>query len=302
MGSIVKQPGSLYFIKEEDLLSKAISSYVKIGLVRDDKETEKRIAEHQTGNPRKIYNHKTLYSPFVEHLETQMHYRFAEKWITGEWFNFTDTELKNAIKEAQKIIKEQENFAAAIEEAALLKDKGSNGEKRDPSKEELKLWKQFITLKEKNDVLAAKKTIVAHKIRSRMGNALHFDGIAEHILKKDSTGFSESSFKKEHPEIHAQFVVEREAKTSGTFSIKGKNTLKNTQAELYEQKKSLEKISYLSKDIDCKKSVKRNKEDEALHFEYIKLQKELYILEWECQKLEAKIKVALGTHSEIQGI
>ena len=61
--------------------------------------------------------------------------------------------------------------------------------------DKLKLWKQFISLKEKNDVLAAKKTIVAHKIRSRMGNALHFDGIAEHILKKDSTGFSESRFR-----------------------------------------------------------------------------------------------------------
>ena len=75
---------------------------MKIGLVRDNKPTEERIAEHQTGNPRQILDYETLESPFVEYLETQLHY-FASRWISGEWF-LLDQEGLRSVSEAESLI------------------------------------------------------------------------------------------------------------------------------------------------------------------------------------------------------
>ena len=108
MAKIKLTKGQLYFLREKDYLTGEISRYVKIGLVRNQKETEERISEHQTGNPREIYNYCSIESPFVEHLETLIHYRLAEKWIIGEWLDLNENEIEQAIKECKEIIKEDE--------------------------------------------------------------------------------------------------------------------------------------------------------------------------------------------------
>ena len=95
--AISLKSGSIYFLRERDYLSGETSPCVKIGLVRGNKPTEDRIAEHQTGNPRQILDYKTLESPFVEYLETQLHYRCAHRWISGEWFLLDQEELRSAI-------------------------------------------------------------------------------------------------------------------------------------------------------------------------------------------------------------
>ena len=48
--------GEIYFIGEVDLKSKSHSNYYKIGIVResDERTTVNRLAEHQTGNPRRL--------------------------------------------------------------------------------------------------------------------------------------------------------------------------------------------------------------------------------------------------------
>lgn len=51
MAKIKLTKGQLYFLREKDYLTGEISRYVKIGLVRNQKETEERISEHQTGKP-----------------------------------------------------------------------------------------------------------------------------------------------------------------------------------------------------------------------------------------------------------
>ncbi len=52
----VNDPGEVYFVSETDRLTKEVSSYVKIGLVRerDGRSSAERLDEHQTGNPRKL--------------------------------------------------------------------------------------------------------------------------------------------------------------------------------------------------------------------------------------------------------
>ena len=69
MAKIKNTRGNLYFLKEKDYITIKVSPYVKIGLVRNEKETAKRSLEHQTGNARYIYDYQSLAARVVEDLE-----------------------------------------------------------------------------------------------------------------------------------------------------------------------------------------------------------------------------------------
>jgi len=114
---MIKVPGSIYFLRERDFLTGEVSPYVKIGLVRKDKPTEKRILEHQTGNPREIYDYQTIEATFVEDLETRLHYIFGAHWVTGEWFLLDELQLLEVIDVAQVYALEQQQLAAVLDQA-----------------------------------------------------------------------------------------------------------------------------------------------------------------------------------------
>ncbi|MFM7681291.1 MAG: GIY-YIG nuclease family protein [Bacteroidota bacterium] len=89
--------------------------------VNKDRTNEARTKEHQTGNPRGIYPVDEIISvPFVERLETHIHYEFNERWISGEWFLLTDTEL-NTVVDRAKVLQAQQFLDKPIIENALLK-------------------------------------------------------------------------------------------------------------------------------------------------------------------------------------
>ena len=83
-------PGTLYIDRDQDVLSGEWGQYVKIGIVRNDKEASIRNKEHQTGNPRRIHVIFSAESPMVEHLETYLHHIFASRRVLGEWFLLDD--------------------------------------------------------------------------------------------------------------------------------------------------------------------------------------------------------------------
>ena len=102
---MILTPGQLYFINEQDTQTGVRSNYYKIGIVRDadDRDSENRLLEHQTGNPRKLCIVETLSMPAVEAVETNLHYLFASKRVMGEWMCFNDDELKQAIAKAKEL-------------------------------------------------------------------------------------------------------------------------------------------------------------------------------------------------------
>ena len=69
MAKINTTSGKLYILRERDYLTQELHPYVKIGIVRGEKETSIRIGEHQTGNPREIIEVQSLDAPLVEPLE-----------------------------------------------------------------------------------------------------------------------------------------------------------------------------------------------------------------------------------------
>ena len=99
--------GEIYFIGEFDLKSGQRTEYVKIGIVRhgakEERTSEDRLLEHQTGNPRRLEIIHTVTTDAVEAIETNLHYRFARHRVYGEWMRLDSKLLEEAKAEAESL-------------------------------------------------------------------------------------------------------------------------------------------------------------------------------------------------------
>ena len=299
MASIKDTPGKLYFIKEQDLLTGEISPYVKIGLVRNEKDTAKRILEHQTGNPRRIYDHKTLESPFVEHLETLIHYVYAEQWITGEWFHMNNEQLEDAISRAEKFIEEQQAYAERIRRAYALKAELDDTRSREPSKEELKLHAKFISAKLELDRWTAKAEILAYRLKKSCGERMGIEGVCSYTYVNPTKAFDDKGFAEKYPDLYADFQKE-ETKFSQKFNVAGKLSLKKEDPELFDQRSELSKAEYPEPISGEKLAI--TDEIGQIHADFIHTQSKVRILGWEKDKLEIELKCAIDKAQEITGV
>ena len=274
MAKIKLTEGQLYFLREKDYLTGDISRYVKIGLVRNQKDTEERISEHQTGNPREIYNYRSIDSPFVEYLETLIHYRFAEKWITGEWLDLDEKEIEIAIKECKKIVQEQKAIKEELEESYSLGDIESSGDVKKSTTIAQVIWEQLISVKLAIDQLNARKIIINHRLKIIMGESDGIDGVVNLVFKDGQTRFKEKEFAEANHELYKKYITKETIKRSGTFTLKDKKTLKKEFPELAQEKKDLKKIEVTASNINRNQKAERNNEVEKLHAEYINLRLE----------------------------
>jgi T5orf172 domain len=135
--AINQTPGEIYFIRERDLLSHKVTDYVKVGLVRekDDRDSNERLLEHQTGNPRELFIEEQIKTPAVSAIEGVLHGRYAANRVSGEWFEFTEKLLRQCIAEARDLAEEAKANISIIAEAARLKDVASTGDAIAPSPE-----------------------------------------------------------------------------------------------------------------------------------------------------------------------
>lgn len=154
-------PGTLYIDRDQDLRTGKWGAYVKIGIVRNEKDASTRNKEHQTGNPRKIHILHELAAPMVENLETRLHHYFAEHWVFGEWFLMDDAFVTtHVLPKAAEIIAGQKIYQPAFEAKKSLKNTLSDGSTRQPTPEELALGVSYALVKERVDRAKAKKEIL----------------------------------------------------------------------------------------------------------------------------------------------
>lgn len=293
MGKITLTPGQLYLLREQDYLTGEISRYVKIGIVRNEKETEDRIKEHQTGNPRKIVDFRSLQSPFVEHLETLLHYRFAEQWITGEWFDLNDTGLKNVLHEAEKIISEQKQIDAILKKSYELEKIVSSTPLRSPLTHESDLAEKLKNKYLEISVAELKLDIKTHYLKNYLGNATGIEGILAVQLKQSSPTFNTKEFQVKYPHLHARYLCKQSDTVSGSFTLKGKKNIKKEFPDLVSEKDLLPELKI---DINAveNKILSRTSEIEKIHHDYILLKKELMDMDWDYTRMEAELKVCVG--------
>jgi hypothetical protein len=128
--------GEVYFICERDRLDGTRTGCVKIGIVEDaNQSSQKRLKQHQTGNPRDLELHHVTQTPAPHRVETFLHKRFGPNRARSEWFRLSDAELDLAVQAAEEMAKEAFQYISVITESKNLQRVVSSPEKVKPTVE-----------------------------------------------------------------------------------------------------------------------------------------------------------------------
>ena len=296
---MILTPGQLYFINEQDTQTGVRSNYYKIGIVRDadDRDSENRLLEHQTGNPRKLCIVETLSMPAVEAVETNLHYLFASKRVMGEWMCFTDDELKQAIAKAKELAVQMQENIKDFEKAEKLKKVVSNSKILPSTPEAEELYATIMNFKE---VVSSCKEVLAmyqDYIREAIAKGVDVRAKANLQIRAGAKKFDPKLFESKYPDLYRKYSIST-ASITGAFRAKqDKNwsfdisTLEPEQVELLADFKKQLKIADHTMETGF-----------VLHSKHLgALEIEKYA-EWESQMANTKLRVLTGEAEGIEGI
>ena len=303
MGDPKRVPGTLYVNRDRDFRTQLWGPYVKIGIVRQDRTAEARNKEHQTGNPREVVTVEQLESPMVEHLETQLHHRFATRWVSGEWFEMEQTFVRDTLlPEARQIIDEQHAFFADFESKAALKSTESTGQVRTPTSEETEVYGHIVAAKEALNVAKAVKELADLKLRELLGTAAGVDGIIHLQQKSSKPVFDRRELEKSRPDLHAEFWIEKPDKISGSPRVAGFRSLKNIDEDLSDRLKQCRKNKSKISPQQAKtgRTAKRSADAMAAHATYVASLAAVARAEWDSDRWTARLLGLLGKDESIE--
>ena len=225
--------GELYFIRENDVRTGELTPYVKIGIVRDksgdERTSEDRALEHQTGNPRKLFVESIIKTPSVTEIENIIHNLYAEERIYGEWFDFTAEQFESAKKMAADLVQMAIDNQDKFEIADSLSSTASRVEMIKPTPEILdwhsKLLAAEVRVKEcqalQVEIKDAFKTIIAAPVET--GTQKEKQEALEPYVKvqekKAKIEFDLDGFKEARPELYAEFTRVSISAPKGSFTI-----------------------------------------------------------------------------------
>ncbi len=202
-------PGQLYFINEQDVKTGERSNYYKIGIVResDERDSEDRLLEHQTGNPRRLVIKKQLNMPAVEEVETSLHYLFARNWAMGEWMCFTDDELKKAISKAEELATAMQGNIQDFKRAEELSDIASNGVTLPANPVAEELYQNYMNYREV--VKSCDEAIDEYKsyLYQAIEKGEDVAGKAKIQNKPGAKKFDEKLFASKYPDLYKKFSI-----------------------------------------------------------------------------------------------
>jgi hypothetical protein len=277
-GAKKETSGTLYFMQETDHLTGEKFDYIKIGIVRGDKEVNGREKAHRTGNPRNVTTLKELQMPDVQRLETHLHNQFAVHRVSsGEWFYlpgklFTSV-FEVAVARHAELIANSEKLAR---EAVATKSEHS-GRPIAGNSEMESLVKNILELKARESKNKKDKETVSKALVELAGDSQDY----QHLFKVSSSEakreFDSASFRESHPEIYEQFKTKVSSNWKLKYLIKAE-ALESPEPEI-------EGLSPIE-----------------LHHSYLELWSKAAELTWELTLLEAELLHQMGDSSEIEGL
>lgn len=292
-------PGEIYFIREKDILTNEKTSYVKVGLVKEkvDRDSENRLAEHQTGNPRELLVFKVIETPAVSEIEKMLHGIFATNRVNGEWFNFTDDQLSQCIEEAEALVKEAESNLEFFTQEEKLGKVLSSGEVKQPTDEIAKFHHEYLCAEiEKKSC----KPII-EDIQEILGeaNAQGEEGADELVTVQETRRqtFSEDDFQNSYPDLWEKYLT-REEKISSLFRwVRPKDPVEDLSVINPELNTLIKEISEIITVAE-----ERQGSIETLHQQRVQLIGYETRAEWRMKIAKANVSVFCGRSPEVEGI
>jgi hypothetical protein len=281
--------GKVYFMREIDLLTKQEFPYYKIGKVMKDKDVERRVKEHQTGNPRSIQTVIEIESKRVTDLETTLHNLNAGVRIhSGEWFHFpSQVELDAAIAKAVALNDEIAATASNLDLVAGLSKAESNGEQKAATSEESDIAGLLTANKNASKILGGLAKNIGFELRKRENDEL-FQVVGKVTPAYTKTSFSSSALKS------AELGIYQEYQTKPYLSSRFEPARGLEAATL-----DLSQDDYgIAHDLEllAKLTV------EQLHSEYLRLWALQATVDFEAANLDAALRAATGEFDGITGL
>lgn len=285
--------GEIYFVRETVLNSESLSPYVKIGLVADKRSSEERLKEHQTGNPRRLFNQEVIITDSVHRVEAQMHRLYAPKRVSGEWFEFkTESEVNSAIERVRDLAAEMAKVTPLFISAEELSLVASNGEVIEPTPETLEIVSRWADAKARvsycDDVLAQIKS----KLKLAIESGADTKGVAKETTVTFKPKFSESALKEFDEELWKKFVSyipSWSSRFTNSIDLPSFNDLSQDFREVFEA------LQAQVEEIPVEKAFLLN--DTQLELTMVRA-----LAEWDLSLADAELRIAVGEASEIKGI
>ena len=298
------KPGWIYFIREEDYLDRSVGRYVKIGLTA--RTVAIRIAEHQTGNPRREFEATpSNYIELMDYGETYLHHYFAAERIGGEWFDFDDPFLASDLRPViDNLETEMAAVAGSFRRWKELNNIPSNGTVRTATPTEAGWGVDFTAAYEQLTV--AKAILDTHKnnLKNLLGNNKAIDTIMHIQQKTKNPTFNQTVF--EGILTAAQLLQCNSPTTSWSRSL----NMLNKGQDLATLDPTV-KLAFDASEIGLNSPSATNMAGATLpltqaiqdeNSAMLNAMRDVKVQEWECLKAQAKLVEALDDSLEIDGI
>lgn len=199
--------GEIYFVRETVLGSTELSPFVKIGLVADKRSSEDRLKEHQTGNPRRLFNQEVVVTDSVHRVEAMMHRLYAPQRVSGEWFEFDgEPEVLGAIEKVKELSAEMAKVTPIFIEAQSLASKPSIGEELEPNEKILEIVSRWANAKSRVNFCEELEVEIKLKLKEAIVSGTDTSGVAKETTVNFKPKFSPSELKKDDEELWSKFV------------------------------------------------------------------------------------------------
>lgn len=286
-----KESGSLYIKGEQDTLSGETSPYYKVGIVRGDKDVSDRDKALKTGNPRTITAVFDLQTHFAQKLETRLHNQFAFARVSsGEWFSAERCPIDQMIATATALNDELNEHAAPLSWLETLSKEPSGALPLTPSPEIVELARRYSDLAGRISALtSARKQVTALLSSAAEADAQLYEAMFKPSVTNDRTSFSVELVKKNYPELYEQFKTLKKVSISSKIVV---TPSERSQDEHLDQVglPSMESFHALSSD------------PVALHQLYLAVWAQLEISQWDQWVIEARIHYEAMQHKGIEGV
>jgi hypothetical protein len=270
--------GTLYFMQETDYLTGETFDYIKIGIVRGQREVNGREKDHRTGNPRKISTVKELQMPDVQRLETHLHNQFAiHRVSSGEWF-YLPGDLFNKVFEVAEARHSElvANFGKLSARAVATKTEHT-GQPIASNSDLESLVANILELQAKESRNKKHREVVSKALIELAGESEEYQHLFKISSAEAKTAFDSAAFSAAHPEIYEQF------KTKVSSNWKLKYLVKAAPLEVPET--GVGDLSPIE-----------------LHRKYLEAWSKAAELTWEINLLESELLHQMGDSSAIDGL
>lgn len=303
--------GEIYFIGEKDLRTKKFTDYYKVGIVREnlsnlDRDSDHRLREHQTGNPRELFIESVQKTELVELVETLIHKQFAPWGVRGEWMQLNKKQLEK-VKAATKVLaSEAKSIAANIAKVENLSKVKSEDSMLKPTKKLIQMHQEYLVerakINECDEIMSKIALALAEALKSKEDELEEPDEVsvksyAKVQPRKGRAVFDAQAFAAKYPKIYAKYVTPYTVvKPSTTYAgVRGLSVdFKTVDPDFY---KTISSFEPLYKKVQSGKAKLQTLHQFNLDLHPIKVE-----AQWKVLKYDSALKLACGTHSGIDGI